>query len=77
MVFAAAPAEMTSATPSLPGTAIGWGVEREVVKAGLVGYVPCMVLISAGLIGEASMRSVARSECGGDMEWVWRLRSHY
>lgn len=35
--FTDAPVEMISTTPSLPGTAIGFGVPKAVVKFGLLG----------------------------------------
>lgn len=38
--FALDPAETTSKTPSLPGTAEGWEVPRSVFKDGKEAYVP-------------------------------------
>ena len=61
------PFAITSATPSLPPTAIGSGVESEVVHLGFVGYTPWIWLMSAGLIGEARNLMVTRFPLGGPM----------
>ncbi len=68
------PAARTSKTPSLPGMADGSGVPTRELKGGLEPYVPCIVFMSAGLIGAARARR--RTELGGmdgEMECVCRL----
>ena len=62
------PVATTSKHASLPGTATGTEVERDVSKGRFMGYVPWIKLISAGLIGVARVRRVMREECGGGME---------
>lgn len=65
---------MTSKHPSLPGTALGVGVEIAFVKGGRIAYVPWIWLTSDGLTGAERVRRVTRVEYGGGMEYVWRLR---
>jgi hypothetical protein len=56
------PVETTSKTPSLPGMAEGSEVPIREVKGGLEPYVPWTVLISAGLMGAASVRTSTEFE---------------
>lgn len=67
-------ADRISKQPSLPPTAEGEAVPRREVSGGLEGYTPWIWLMSAGLMGVASVRR--RRVCGGregEMECVWSL----
>ena len=54
--FMLEPTDTTSKQPSLPPTALGADVPSKDVKGGLTGYTPCIWLMSAGLMGLASVR---------------------
>lgn len=65
----APPTDTTSKAPSLPGVTDGSAVPISEVNAGFEPYVPCIVFMSAGLIGAARERT-RTEDCGieGDIE---------
>ena len=65
----ALPTETTSKTPSFPGVTDGSAVPISDVKVGLEPYVPCIVFMSAGLIGAARERTrMEDCEIEGEIE---------